>query len=167
MAGIVKWLRPRIVVPIYMGSNPITRPIFNILQEFIMTRISERIENFLRAFSIYSDAVAEYKKNSTNVLNHMALIQSFEVCFELAWKVLKDYLNSNGINVYLPKEVIKEAFSAEVITDGQIWIDMLNARNSTSHEYNLDKVQTIISSIAGVYFNELMRFSKQVRDFNE
>ncbi len=132
-----------------------------------MTRISERIENFLRAFSIYSDAVAEYKKNSTNVLNHMALIQSFEVCFELAWKVLKDYLNSNGINVYLPKEVIKEAFSAEVITDGQIWIDMLNARNSTSHEYNLDKVQTIISSIAGVYFNELMRFSKQVRDFNE
>lgn len=29
MAGIVKWLRPRIVVPIYMGSNPITRPISN------------------------------------------------------------------------------------------------------------------------------------------
>ena len=167
MAGIVKWSRPRIVVPICMGSNPITRPIFNILQEFIMTRISERIENFLRAFSIYSDAVAEYKKNSTNVLNHMALIQSFEVCFELAWKVLKDYLNSNGINVYLPKEVIKEAFSAEVIKDGQIWIDMLNARNSTSHEYNLDKIQAIISSISDVYFDELTRFSKQVRALNE
>ncbi len=132
-----------------------------------MTRISERIENFLRAFSIYSDAVAEYKKNSTNVLNHMALIQSFEVCFELAWKVLKDYLNSNGINVYLPKEVIKEAFSAEVIKDGQIWIDMLNARNSTSHEYNLDKIQAIISSISDVYFDELTRFSKQVRALNE
>ena len=29
-----------------------------------MTRISERIENFLRAFSIYSDAVAEYKKTA-------------------------------------------------------------------------------------------------------
>ena len=64
MAGIVKWSRPRIVVPICMGSNPITRPIFNILQEFIMTRISGRIENFLRAFSIYSDAVAEYKKTA-------------------------------------------------------------------------------------------------------
>ena len=167
MAGIVKWSRPRIVVPICMGSNPITRPIFNILQEFIMTRISERIENFLRAFSIYSDAVAEYKKNCTNVLNHMALIQSFEVCFELAWKVLKDYLNTNGINVYLPKEVIKEAFSAEVIKDGQIWIDMLNARNSTSHEYNLDKIQAIISNISAVYFDELTRFSKQVRALNE
>lgn len=149
------------------GNSTITRPIFNILQEFIITRISERIENFLRAFSIYSDAVAEYKKNSTNVLNHMALIQSFEVCFELAWKVLKDYLNSNGINVYLPKEVIKEAFSAEVIKDGQIWIDMLNARNSTSYEYNLDKIQAIISNISAVYFDELTRFSKQVRALNE
>ena len=27
MAGVVKRLRPRIVVPICMGSNPITRPI--------------------------------------------------------------------------------------------------------------------------------------------
>lgn len=97
----------------------------------------------------------------------MALIQSFEVCFELAWKVLKDYLNSNGINVYLPKEVIKKAFSAEVIKDGQIWIDMLNARNSTSYEYNLDKIQAIISNISAVYFDELTRFSKQVRALNE
>ena len=28
MADIVKWLRPRIVVPIYVGSNPTIRPIF-------------------------------------------------------------------------------------------------------------------------------------------
>ena len=27
MAPVVKWLRPRIVVPICMGSNPIRRPI--------------------------------------------------------------------------------------------------------------------------------------------
>ena len=31
MAGVVKWLRPRIVVPICMGSNPISRPIFEIV----------------------------------------------------------------------------------------------------------------------------------------
>ena len=27
MAGVVKWLRPRIVVPLCVGSNPISRPI--------------------------------------------------------------------------------------------------------------------------------------------
>ena len=97
----------------------------------------------------------------------MALVQAFEVCLELAWKVLKDYLASNGVNVYLPKQVIKEAYSAEVIADGQIWIDMLSARNSTSHEYNLDKVNLIINNIAGAYFNELKNFSEKIKDFHE
>lgn len=27
MAGVVKWLRPRFVVPIFVGSSPIIRPI--------------------------------------------------------------------------------------------------------------------------------------------
>ncbi len=42
MAGVAKWLRPRIVVPIYMGSNPIIRPIFsNIwIREFHTTKVS-------------------------------------------------------------------------------------------------------------------------------
>ncbi len=130
-----------------------------------MSRLQQRIENFNRAFSILSDAVSAYQNNSMNILTHMALIQSFEVCFELAWKVLKDYLDLNGVKVYLPKEVIKEAFASEIIPDGQIWIDMLNARNSTSHEYNLDKVNAIMTNIAETYFGELSRFNKQVKDF--
>lgn len=132
-----------------------------------MSRLSERIENFNKAFLIYSDAVSAYKKDNLNILIHMALIQAFEVCFELAWKVLKDYLTANGVKVFLPKEVIKEAFSAEIISDGQIWIDMLSARNSTSHEYNLDKVNLIIEDIVCKYFEELKRFSLQIKDFHE
>ena len=101
-----------------------------------------------------------------NILTHMALIQSFEVCFELAWKVLKDYLDENGVKVYLPKEVIKEAFSFEVISNGQLWIDMLNARNSISHEYNLDKVNSILMNISGEYFQELLQFKAYIREFH-
>ena len=135
--------------------------------EFSMSRISESIENFNRAFSIYSDAVSAYKTDSSNILMHMALIQSYEVCFELAWKVLKDYLNINGISVYLPKEVIKSAFANDVIKDGQLWIDMLSARNLTSHEYNLDKVNVMIPDIAGNYFDEMKCFCEQVKGFHE
>ncbi len=132
-----------------------------------MSRLTERIENFNCAFSIYSEAVNAYKNDRSNVLYHMALIQSFEVCFELAWKVLKDYLDVNGVRVYLPKEVIKEAFASEIIKNGQIWIDMLNARNSTSHEYNLDKVSQILGSLSGSYFEELNMFKQLVKGFYE
>lgn len=128
-------------------------------------RIQNIIENFNSFFSIFSDAVTAYKKNSTDILTHMALIQSFEVCFELAWKVLKDYLDFNGIKVYLPKEVIKEAFASEIIQNGQLWIDMLKARNSTSHEYNFDKVNEILPDVAGIYFDELSRFKEQTEEF--
>ena len=132
----------------------------------VMSRLQERIESFNRAFEILSEAVNAYKNNSMNILTHMALIQSFEVCFELAWKVLKDYLDENGVKVYLPKEVIKEAFSFEVISNGQLWIDMLNARNSTSHEYNLDKVNSILMNISGEYFQELLQFKDYIKEFH-
>ncbi len=131
-----------------------------------MSRLQERIESFNRAFEILSEAVNAYKNNSMNILTHMALIQSFEVCFELAWKVLKDYLDENGVKVYLPKEVIKEAFSFEVISNGQLWIDMLNARNSTSYEYNLDKVNSILMNISDEYFQEFLQFKAYIREFH-
>ena len=55
-----------------------------------MSRIVERIENFNRAYNLFVEAVEAFDKNKQ--LTHMALIQTFEVCYELAWKVLKDYL---------------------------------------------------------------------------
>lgn len=132
-----------------------------------MTRLKERIENFNKAYGIFSDAVNEYKKDTDAVLIQMALVQSFEVCFELAWKVLKDYLNIKGLQVYLPRDVIKGAFSAEVIQNGQVWINMLNARNSTSHEYNNDKINIILRSISTEYAKELADFEEQIKGFDE
>ena len=89
------------------------------------------------------------------------------MCFELGWKVLKDYLNINGISVQLPRQVIKEAFNKEVIQNGQIWIDMLKDRNATNHEYNMDKVDKVLEKISTEYFEELCRFREQIKEFDE
>ncbi len=131
-----------------------------------MSRLAERIENFNRVYLIFSEAVSTYNKDKSVVLSHLALVQAYEICYELAWKVLKDYLFLNGISAQLPREVIKEAFSANVIKDGQVWIDMLQDRNSTSHEYNMDKVNLIIERIATAYNNELAKFNDWVSDIN-
>ncbi len=132
-----------------------------------MSRLNERIENFNRAFAILNEAVNAYNQNKENILTHMALVQAYEVCFELSWKVLKDYLSENGINVYMPKEVIKEAFNKNVIENGQIWIDMLAARNATSHEYKMDKINLILEKISSSYFDELLKFSNWLVAINE
>lgn len=36
MAGVAKWLRPRIVVPVFVGSSPIIRPIFPLVKESVL-----------------------------------------------------------------------------------------------------------------------------------
>ena len=120
-----------------------------------MSRLSERIENFNRAFEIYKDAVLEFQ--TEKILTHMALVQTYEVCFELAWKCLKDYMEENGTIVNYPKEVIKEAYNKQTLKNAQLWIDMLSVRNSTSHEYNMDKVNKYLLEMRTNFFKELER----------
>ena len=129
-----------------------------------MSRLTERIENFNKAFNIYQDAVNDYDVNK--ILTQMALVQSYEICFELAWKCLKDYLQEKGIEANYPTEVIKEAFNKNTLKDGQIWIDMLKARNSTSHEYNIEKVSTYLIEISTTYFEEIKRFKDWLGETN-
>ena len=132
-----------------------------------MSRLSERIENFYNAFKLYEEVRNEFIKDKQNNTNRLALAQGFEIVCELGWKVLKDYLYENGIKVQLPKEVIKEAFSKDVISNGQIWIDMIEDRNSTLHEYNTNKVDIVLEKAGTVYYDELLKFKKWLESINE
>lgn len=131
------------------------------------TRLTERIENFNNAFLLLKKSNAKYVTDKTDDIYKLALIQSFEITFELGWKVLKDYLFSKDIEVFTPRDVIKSAFSSEILPSAQIWIDMAKDRNASSHEYNYDKVDKILERISGEYFEELCRFQKGLFDFDE
>ena len=130
-----------------------------------MSRFHERIENFNKAFNIYQEAVNAF--DTSKILTHMALVQTYEICFELAWKCLKDYLQEKGIEANYPTEVIKEAFNKETIKNGQLWIDMLKARNATSHEYNLEKVSIYLTEISTTYFEEIKNFKIWLGEISE
>lgn len=130
-----------------------------------MSRLFERIENFNKAYKIFSAMQKEYTSNISD-MSKLALAQSFEITFEIGWKVLKDYLEEQGIVAKTPKEVIKQAFHAEIIPDGQTWIDMAKDRNITSHEYNQDKVDLMLERTSTKYFNELTRFSDWLEKYH-
>ncbi|MFO1187729.1 MAG: nucleotidyltransferase substrate binding protein [Alphaproteobacteria bacterium] len=63
-------------------------------------------------------------------------IQRFEFTFELAWKAVQALLEEQGVLVSTPRSAIKEAYAAGWITNEAPWIDMLKARNLTSHTYD-------------------------------
>ena len=97
----------------------------------------------------------------------MALVQGFEIVFELGWKCLKDYLASKNIEEYTPKDVIKAAFKSNILPAAQIWIDMAKDRNVSSHEYNEKKGAIILDRIGSIYFEELTRFYSWLGEINE
>ena len=43
---------------------------------------------------------------------------------------------------------------------------MVKARNATSHEYNMDKIDVILENISSTYYDELCSFKEWLRGFD-
>ncbi len=116
-------------------------------------RWKQRFENFERAFRLLESAVVGRALSDFSDLELEGVVQRFEYTFELAWKTVKDYLESTGIVLeqITPKAVIRAAFAAKVIQDGQAWIDMLAHRNLMSHTYDFQRFKDAVEAIAGRY----------------
>ena len=95
-------------------------------------------------------------------MERAGIIQFFEMTFELAWKVLKDYLESEGYIVKSPRETVKQAFQIGLIDDGHIWIDALSNRNLTTHTYDEELAQKMTSEILNSYIPELDKMYKKL-----
>ena len=64
-------------------------------------------------------------------------VQRFEVVVELLWKTLRRALKFEGvrINPDTPREAMKQGFAIGWLHNEPIWQDLLDKRNTTSHEY--------------------------------
>lgn len=71
-------------------------------------RWKQRFENLTKAYNQLHAAMERIDQLST--LEKDGLIQRFEYTFELAWKTMKDYLESQEVTAGFPRDVIKAAF---------------------------------------------------------
>jgi len=92
-----------------------------------------------------------------NQLEKEGVIQRFEIAFELAWKTAKDYLEEGGVlfATVTPRQVLKDAFAAHLILEGQIWIEMLHHRNLLSHTYDFTQFEQAVEAIAARYLSAM------------
>lgn len=113
-----------------------------------------RYRNFTGAFTLFRETAGR-EPGSLNDLEREGLVQRFEYTFELAWKTLKDQLEHDGVQLatVTPRHVIREAFAAGMIDDGQGWLDMLTDRNAMAHEYDRAAFETVAARIHGQYLH--------------
>ena len=123
-------------------------------------RWRQRFANFAAAYSL----LAKYRdRANASELERAGVIQFFEVSFELAWKLMKDYLESQQIYVQTPRDAIKQSFQIGLIDDGHIWIDALTDRNRTVHTYDQAVANQMATDISQVYFPELEKLYERLQ----
>jgi len=129
-------------------------------------RWKQRHENFEKALAVFARMVGSARESASSgedisEMQQMALIQSFEVAFELAWKTLADFLEEEGYGtIASPRGVIKQAFAAEYIGEGDVWMRALADRNATTHIYDEKEMRRIVEKIDKEYFSILEALGK-------
>lgn len=119
-----------------------------------MKQNNSKLENFIKALKRLKEGLLQY--DDKNELLRDGIIQRFEFTFELAWKTLKEVFEEEGlIGLNSPKSVLKEAYSAAIIEDEKLWMNMLIDRNPTSHMYNENNAIEICENIKEEYTDAL------------
>lgn len=118
-------------------------------------RWRQRFQSFQKAFAQLTAASVLAKQRSLTELEQQGLIQAFEFTHELAWNVLKDFLESRGaLNLYGSKDATREAFAKGLIANGDGWMDMIAARNRSSHTYNEKTARDLVTAILATFVPE-------------
>ncbi len=129
-------------------------------------RWKQRFDNFQRALLQLTRAMELKSQRPLSELEQQGLIQGFEFTHELAWNVLKDYLEMEGIQGLVgSRSTAREAFKRGLVHDGEVWMDMIEKRNLSSHTYNQSVADALVVAIAQRYYPaycELqLRFAKE------
>jgi nucleotidyltransferase substrate binding protein (TIGR01987 family) len=133
-------------------------------EENLDIRWKQRFAHYKKAFALLEQTMTIEAPSDAE---RAGLIHFFEMSFELAWKVLKDYLEEEGFNtVASPRQAVKQAFQAGLISDGHIWMEALMDRNLAVHTYEEKIAVAVEKKIRNSYFPvlaELLRnFSAKV-----
>lgn len=128
-------------------------------------RWKQRFQNFDRACALLERTAA---KTDLSEAERGGLIQFFEMAFELSWKLLKDYLMTEGYDVTSPREAIKQAFQNQLIQEGGLWLTALEDRNLITHTYDEETALRVEKKIREQYLPLLRSvrsdFSKKATD---
>jgi nucleotidyltransferase substrate binding protein (TIGR01987 family) len=128
-------------------------------------RWKQRFSNYKKALEQLTKFI---EKKDLSELERQGLIKSFEYTFELAWNVLKDFLEYQGINNIIgSRDTVREAYKNAIIEDGQDWMNMIESRNKTSHSYNEEIAIEIANEVMNKYYFLFIKMKNKMKLIDE
>jgi nucleotidyltransferase substrate binding protein (TIGR01987 family) len=129
------------------------------------SRWVHRYDNYKKALTVLERTVSLAEERPLSEVEQQGLIKGFEFTYELAWNVLKDYLEGQGFNDFHgSKDTTRIAFQEGLLDNGEAWMEMISSRNASSHTYNEDTAAEITEAILKTYIYEFRKlFSTMAR----
>lgn len=123
-------------------------------------RLREKLSDYSRALKRLEEAL-ERDQSDDIVLD--AVIQRFEFTYELSWKLIKAYMSYSGIaDIKTPRQAFKEAFAAGLIEEGDVWLEMLDDRNLTSHTYDQSTARRVYEKVKNRYYPAMSKLKEAI-----
>jgi nucleotidyltransferase substrate binding protein (TIGR01987 family) len=130
-------------------------------------RWKQRFSNYKKALFHLSGAVDVAKSRALSDLEQQGLVKAFEFTFGLAWNVMKDFLTIQGITGIIgSKDAVRHALKAELISGGEVWMQMINDRNRSSHTYDESTKESLVQHIIAAYQGEFAAFLAKMEELS-
>ncbi len=130
----------------------------------------QRFENYTKALNRLEEAADIIRTSSvpqTIDLLKEGFIQRFEFTQELAWKVMKDYLEYQGENnISGSRDAFRKALASGIISN-PMWLETISTRNITSHTYDEDITSSIFSKVISDYMPLMKEFETKMIKIKE
>ena len=126
-------------------------------------RWKQRFSNYKKALATLKSAIELAKTRTLTDLEKQGMIQGFEFTFEMAWNVMKDYLEEQGITGIIgSKGAVRHAFNKDLIEDGQAWMDMIEGRNLSTHSYDEETAEKLLKKIISIFYGQFTLFEEKM-----
>ena len=125
----------------------------------------KKYENFCKALENLQD-IYQYDEPYNNVILS-GLVALYEICFEQAWKAMKEVMVSEGVReaeTGSPKMIIKSAYEFGIITDEDAWLAALVSRNNVARSYNQAIALDIVRETKERYVGLFLELKKALKE---
>ncbi|MBP6128524.1 HI0074 family nucleotidyltransferase substrate-binding subunit [Flavobacterium sp.] len=129
-------------------------------------RWKQRFEHFIGGLRQLKNANELQKERKFTELELQGAVQAFEITQELSWKVMKDFLESQGkTDLFGSKTVVREALNVGLIANGEEWLRTIESRNKTSHIYDEKEILLILEIVFNQYLLLFVDFETKMKTF--
>jgi nucleotidyltransferase substrate binding protein (TIGR01987 family) len=123
-------------------------------------QLRRKFENYQKALKRLDESM---EVQNPDQFIYDSVVKRFEFTYELAWKLMKAYIEyKGGEDVRFARDVFREAYANGLVKDGEGWLQMMKDRNLSSHTYDEEAAREIYERVKQIYSKYFIELSGSI-----